>query len=95
MVKILLSFTLLHVFVLFVLQRGKQRPSIFGMVLVCSLWLFVLISLFVALGGKLTWLMFLQFFSYVKLAVTLIKYVPQVRMVLEWFYGLVCYFDCV
>lgn len=67
-------------FVLFVSQRGGQRPSIVGIIILCLLWLFVLISLFVAVGGKLSWLEFLQFFSYVKLAVTLIKYVPQVRV---------------
>ncbi len=45
------------------------------------LWLFVIVSLIVAIADnkKLPWLEFLLFFSYVKLAVTLIKYVPQVR----------------
>ncbi len=42
------------------------------------LWLVVFISLFVAIGGKLSWLEFVTIFSYVKLAVTLIKYCPQV-----------------
>ena len=31
-----------------------------------------------AVGGKLSWLNFLYVFSYVKLAVTLVKYIPQV-----------------
>jgi len=44
--------------------------------------LFLVISLFVALGHKMTWLLYLYFFSYVKLAITLIKYVPQVRICL-------------
>ena len=42
------------------------------------MWAFVLISLIPAAMGKITWLLYLNFFSYVKLAVTLIKYIPQV-----------------
>ena len=42
----------------------------------------MIISLFVSVGHKLEWLDFLYFVSYVKLAVTLIKYVPQVHVIL-------------
>jgi cystinosin len=38
------------------------------------------VSLFVSIGGVLAWLDLLYFISYVKLAVTLIKYVPQAYM---------------
>ena len=52
--------------------------SIPAWILVALLWLAVFISLFVSIGGKLSWLNFLYVFSYVKLAVTLVKYIPQV-----------------
>lgn len=41
-------------------------------------WTFALVSLFVAVARKITWLEYLYNFSYIKLAVTLVKYVPQV-----------------
>ena len=47
-------------------------------ILLAILWLAVLISLFVSIGGKLSWLNFLYVFSYMKLVVTLVKYIPQV-----------------
>ena len=72
-------------------QRGKQRVSIPAWILVALLWLAVFISLFVSIGGKLSWLNFLYVFSYVKLAVTLVKYIPQVWMregrTLAWRYS--------
>lgn len=52
--------------------------SYVGMVLVAAMWLTIIISLFVSVGHKLAWLDFLYILSYVKLAVTLVKYVPQV-----------------
>lgn len=42
-------------------------------------WLFALISLFLAVAKEISWLDYLYYFSYIKLAVTLVKYVPQVR----------------
>ena len=59
-------------------QRGKQRVSYSGMILLIVFWLVMIISLFVSVGGKLPWLEFLYIASYVKLAITLVKYVPQV-----------------
>jgi len=52
--------------------------SIIARVLVSLTWLAMFILLFVAVGKKITWLVYLMVFSYVKLGVTLIKYVPQV-----------------
>ena len=49
-----------------------------GMVVFALCWLTIFISLFVAVGGKLEWLDFLYVASYVKLAITLLKYIPQV-----------------
>ena len=66
-------------------QRGKQRLSYVAMVILALLWLTVVITLFVSVGHKLSWLNFLYIFSYVKLAVTLIKYIPQVGVgVARW-----------
>lgn len=41
-------------------------------------WLFTLITLIMATVRATTWLQFLFCFSYIKLAVTLVKYFPQV-----------------
>ena len=48
------------------------------MVVLVLCWLTIIISLFVSVGGKLHWLDFLYVASYVKLAITLLKYIPQV-----------------
>jgi cystinosin len=66
------------IFQCFIFERGKQRVSVLTWILLAILWLTVFISLFVVIGGKLSWLNFLYVFSYVKLVVTLIKYIPQV-----------------
>lgn len=41
-------------------------------------WLFALVAMILAIVGVTTWLQSLFFFSYIKLAVTLVKYFPQV-----------------
>ena len=61
-----------------ILQTGEQRVSKIARVLVSLAWLFALVSLVVALFHKINWLTYLYYFSYIKLGVTLIKYVPQV-----------------
>lgn len=60
--------------------RGDQKLSKFAIVLLSLTLLMLIITLFVAVSGKITWLLYLQLFSYVKLGVTLIKYVPQAWM---------------
>ena len=49
-----------------------------AMVLVAAFWLAIVIPLFVSVGNKLAWLDYLYVLSYVKLGITLVKYVPQV-----------------
>ncbi|XP_065191793.1 cystinosin-like [Sycon ciliatum] len=61
-------------------DRGNQRVSYFARVLVAGSWLMVFVTLFVTIAGKYSWLNYLYMFSYVKLGVTLIKYVPQAYM---------------
>ncbi|XP_006781161.1 cystinosin [Neolamprologus brichardi] len=63
-----------------VYERGGQRVSRTALVLLLIGWMFALISLFVAVAKAITWLDYLYYFSYIKLAVTLIKYVPQAYM---------------
>lgn len=41
-------------------------------------WLFAFVVMIMATVGVTTWLQFLFCFSYIKLAVTLVKYFPQV-----------------
>ena len=47
-------------------------------VLLLISWTFALVSLFVAVAKVITWLDYLYYFSYIKLVITLIKYIPQV-----------------
>uniref|UniRef100_A0A3Q1EE61 Cystinosin n=1 Tax=Acanthochromis polyacanthus TaxID=80966 RepID=A0A3Q1EE61_9TELE len=61
-------------------ERGNQRVSWMALFLLLIGWTFALISLFLAVAKQITWLDYLYYFSYIKLAVTLIKYVPQAYM---------------
>ncbi|XP_056133139.1 cystinosin isoform X2 [Lampris incognitus] len=63
-----------------VYERGGQQVSRMALVFLLISWTFALISLFVAIAKKITWLDYLYYFSYIKLAVTLIKYIPQAYM---------------
>lgn len=60
------------------LQRGGQKVSWTALLLLLIGWTFALVSLFIAVAKKITWLDYLYYFSYIKLAITLIKYIPQV-----------------
>lgn len=59
-------------------QRGAQRVSWTALLLLLIGWTFVLMGLCLALAKMITWLDYLYYFSYMKLAVSLVKYVPQV-----------------
>jgi len=61
-------------------QRGGQRVSRVCLAILVLIVLFLSTSLIVSLTGKLAWLDFLYFCSYVKLGITLIKYIPQAFM---------------
>ncbi|XP_060887499.1 cystinosin [Labrus mixtus] len=63
-----------------VYERGSQKVSWTALFLLLIGWTFALISLFLAVAQKITWLEYLYFFSYIKLGVTLTKYVPQAFM---------------
>lgn len=59
-------------------QRGNQRVSWPAIGFLVLSWLIVLVLVIMATVGATTWLQFLYCFSYIKLAVTLVKYFPQV-----------------
>ncbi|VDI76215.1 cystinosin [Mytilus galloprovincialis] len=72
--------TIITIFQCTVYERGGQKISKVSSFLVIGAWLFILVSLFVTVANVITWLTYLYYFSYVKLGVTLIKYVPQAYM---------------
>lgn len=59
-------------------QQGNQHVSWPTISFLVLSWVFVLITVILAAVGVITWLQFLFCFSYIKLAVTLVKYFPQV-----------------
>lgn len=61
-------------------QRGDQRVSWPAIGFLVLSWLFALVIMILAAVGVTTWLQFLFCFSYIKLAVTLVKYFPQVPL---------------
>jgi len=61
-------------------QRGNQRISRICLGLLVLIFLFLAASLISSLAGALPWLQFLYFCSYVKLGITLVKYIPQAYM---------------
>lgn len=61
-------------------EKGGQRVSYICIVLVTGAWLFAGASLVATLVHKISWLTYLYYFSYIKLGVTLIKYIPQAYM---------------
>ncbi|XP_001504776.1 cystinosin isoform X2 [Equus przewalskii] len=61
-------------------ERGNQRVSWPAIGFLVLSWLFALLTMILAAVGATTWLQFLFCFSYIKLAVTLVKYFPQAYM---------------
>jgi len=72
--------TLVTISQCFMYERGAQRVSTVARVLLAIFWSFAGVSLIVASAKSITWLLYLNFWSYIKLAITLIKYIPQVRI---------------
>ncbi|KAF6298340.1 cystinosin, lysosomal cystine transporter [Rhinolophus ferrumequinum] len=64
----------------FLYERGSQRVSWPAIGFLALSWIFALIVMVIAAVGAITWLQFLFCFSYIKLAVTLVKYFPQAYM---------------
>ncbi|CAI9591405.1 unnamed protein product [Staurois parvus] len=72
--------TLITIIQCCIYERGEQRVSKVSIGLLVIAWLFAFSMLFVAVAGRVTWLQFLFCFSYIKLAITLMKYFPQAYM---------------
>ncbi|XP_052774838.1 cystinosin-like isoform X2 [Mya arenaria] len=75
-----IAVTIITIIQCLIYDSGGQKVSKISMVLVIGSWLFAGISLVVTLLHKITWLTYLYYFSYIKLGVTLIKYMPQAYM---------------
>ncbi|XP_062596331.1 cystinosin-like [Saccostrea cucullata] len=74
--------TTITIFQCFIYDRGGQKISKICITLVSLAWLFIVVALFIVIFGDdiITWLQYLYYFSYVKLGVTIIKYIPQAWM---------------
>nr|XP_057929673.1 cystinosin isoform X2 [Doryrhamphus excisus] len=70
----------IYIFQATIYETGGQRVSCTARLLLLIGWLFAGICLFVAVAGYLSWLDYLIYISYIKLAVTLVKYMPQAVM---------------
>ncbi|KAM5179775.1 cystinosin [Mantella aurantiaca] len=72
--------TLITIIQCCIYERGEQKVSKVSIGLLIIAWLFAFSMLFVTVAGRITWLQFLFCFSYIKLAITLMKYFPQAYM---------------
>ncbi|KAK3562258.1 hypothetical protein QTP86_033362 [Hemibagrus guttatus] len=75
-----LVLTLVYICQCAIYERGGQKVSKVAIFFLVVAWTFAFITLFVAVAQKISWLTYLYYFSYIKLGVTLIKYVPQAYM---------------
>ncbi|XP_024857930.2 cystinosin, partial [Kryptolebias marmoratus] len=75
-----LLFCIIYVSQAAVYERDGQKVSWTARSLLLIGWTFALVSLFLAIAKQITWLDYLYYFSYIKLAVTLVKYIPQAYM---------------
>ncbi|GJQ71235.1 hypothetical protein Trydic_g10977 [Trypoxylus dichotomus] len=64
----------------YIYERGEQRVSITAKTILGIFFLFLLISIILSSVDVIHWLDFLYYCSYVKLTITLIKYIPQAYM---------------
>ncbi|KAK9303433.1 hypothetical protein QLX08_004914 [Tetragonisca angustula] len=69
--------TVITIIQCFIYEIGNQRVSITARIIHGIFALFISISIILAIVAVITWLDFLYYCSYVKLSITLIKYVPQ------------------
>lgn len=72
--------TLVTIAQCYIYEKGDQRVSTTAKVILGIFGLFLTISIFLAGFKVIHWLDFLYYCSYVKLTITLIKYIPQAYM---------------
>ncbi|RUS75383.1 hypothetical protein EGW08_016845 [Elysia chlorotica] len=58
-------------------EKGSQKINTWARVLLVFVWTYVLITVILAAVGSMEWLDFLYSFSYIKVGVTVLKYMPQ------------------
>ncbi|XP_037955558.1 cystinosin homolog isoform X2 [Teleopsis dalmanni] len=75
-----MAATLITIYQCYAYERGEQRVSKTASGLLGIFALFIIISVGLAAGSVIHWLDFLYYCSYVKLTITIIKYVPQALM---------------
>ncbi|XP_069779329.1 cystinosin-like [Narcine bancroftii] len=61
-------------------ERGSQRVSKIAYGFLVAAWLPALTFLILGITGQITWLQLVYYFSYIKLGIVLIKYIPQALM---------------
>nr|XP_002732273.1 PREDICTED: cystinosin homolog [Saccoglossus kowalevskii] len=74
------AFTIMQAFIY---ESGTQKVSKICIAILCGSWTFAIITLIIAAashGDIISWLNYLLYLSYIKLGVTLIKYIPQAYM---------------
>ncbi|XP_050598959.1 cystinosin homolog isoform X1 [Bombus affinis] len=69
--------TVITIIQCFIYETGNQRVSTTARIIHGIFVVFILISMILAIVTTIKWLDFLYYCSYVKLSITLIKYVPQ------------------
>ncbi|KAL0840106.1 hypothetical protein ABMA28_015414 [Loxostege sticticalis] len=72
--------TLITITQCFIYERDEQRVSNTGRGILALFTVIVIVTAGLGFGGVLKWLDFLYYCSYIKLCITLIKYVPQAYM---------------
>ncbi|XP_048485003.1 cystinosin homolog isoform X2 [Plutella xylostella] len=72
--------TIITIVQCFLYEKADQRVSLVGRGILSLFGAVVIVSASVAGAGKMQWLDFLNYCSYIKLCITLIKYMPQAYM---------------
>lgn len=72
--------TSITIFQCFIFERGNQTVSKGCLAILLGIAIFIAVTLILAAVSVITWLDMLYYFSYVKLGITIIKYVPQAYM---------------
>jgi len=72
--------TSITIFQCFIFERGNQSVSKGCLAILGGIAVFIAVTFVLAIVSVITWLDMLYYFSYVKLGITIIKYVPQAYM---------------
>ncbi|KAK3766938.1 hypothetical protein RRG08_040457 [Elysia crispata] len=75
-----LAITSVTVVQCIIYEKGTQRINNWARVLLVLVWVYVLTTVVLAVVGSMEWLDFLYGFSYIKVGVTVLKYMPQAYM---------------